>query len=400
MDLSRLNRRRREHAGDHLYFFTGVDNQCVRFWFKDIEMVAKMIQADENVCLKQAVGLLIFEAERWYQEHQHMLMTWPDFKQHMIARFDINSHPTKAPEPLLVDTLSATHPSTILWHPQHIADFRSYQEKKLHNTDRLLPLPVCPSLLSISGTFEDVWPNGDESWNDNTPQPQRLIFIINQSPVVVSTQPETRPDQSPTDTPNAELELSVEFAPDRCELINNFAMDFPCGEASAHITEVESQGPKHPTELRVYQHTSEPKPIKKHLYTFSRTRGIETSSHVLKSKYRRSHSKYTPPLRVSWRSQSPRSFYCRSPRFLKSVATHLKSWWSIVFTILLGTRIALYLHNDLLYLETSFAKITCISSILPLLLVSRTITLNTPVPFVKTLEILRNLETLLIYGIT
>ena len=399
MDLSRLNRRRREHAGDHLYFFTGVDNQCVRFWFKDIEMVAKMIQADESVCLKQAVGLLIFEAERWYQEHQHMLMTWSDFKQHMIARFDINSHPTKAPEPLLVDTLSAAHPSTILWHPQHIADFRSYQEKKLHNTDRLLPLPVCPSLLSISDTFEDVWPDGDESWNDNTPQPQRLIFITNQSPVLVPPQSETEHDQSRTNAPDTERELFVEFAPDRCELINNFAMDFPYGETSANITEAEAQEPKHPTELRVYQHTSESKPIKKHLYTFSRTRGIEISSHVLKSKYRRSHSKYTPPFRVSWRSQSPRSLYCRSPRFLKSVTTHLTSWWLIIFTILFGTQLALCLHDNLHCSKTSFAKITCIFSILPLLLASRTITLNTPVPFVKTLEILRNLETLLIYGI-
>ena len=288
-----------------------------------------------------------------------------------------------------------------MWHAQHLADFCCYGEKKSCSTDQSLPLPVSSPLSSISDTFEDdVWPDGSESWNDNTPQPQRLIFITNQSPVVVSTQPEIRPDQSPTDAPNAELKLSVEFAPDRCELINNFTTNFPCGETSPHITKAKSQGPKHPTELRMYQHTSEPKSIKKHLYTFSHIRGIETSSHVLKSKYRRSHSKYTPPLRVSWRSQSPRSFYCRSPRFLKFVATHLKSWWSIVFTILLGTRIALYLHNDLSYLETSFAKITCISSILPLLLVSRTITLNTPVPFVKTLEILRNLETLLIYGIT
>jgi hypothetical protein len=88
MDLSRLNRRRRESAEDHLYFFTGVDSQCVRFWFKDIGKVAKMIHADEYVCLKQAVGLLIYEAERWYQEHQHILMTWSTFKQSMIAQFD------------------------------------------------------------------------------------------------------------------------------------------------------------------------------------------------------------------------------------------------------------------------------------------------------------------------
>ena len=221
----------------------------------------------------------------------------------------------------------------------------------MHNTDRLLPLSVCSSLLSILDTFEDVWPNGDESWNDNTPQPQRLIFIINQSPVVVSTQSETRHNQSRTNAPDAERELSVEFATDHCELLNNFAMDFSCGEMSSHITEAESQEPKHPTGLRVYQHTSESKPIKKHLHTFSRTRGIEISSHVLKLKYRRSYSKYTPPFRVSWRSQSPRSFDCRSSRFLKSVATHFKSWWSIVFTILLGTRIVLYLHNDLPYLK-------------------------------------------------
>ena len=118
MDLSRLNRRRQEYADDHLYGFTGIDGQCIRFWFKDIEMVAKMIHADECVCLTEAVGLLLFEAKHWYRQHQDILTTWSDFKQHMIARFDSVSQPMNTSEHLKIDTLFDARTRTVVWHPQ------------------------------------------------------------------------------------------------------------------------------------------------------------------------------------------------------------------------------------------------------------------------------------------
>jgi hypothetical protein len=90
MDLSQLRGRRHRLAEDRLYFFTGLPDRSARAWFDDMEMVAKMIHADESVLLKQAVGLLIGGAERWYQNHQHSLTTWSDFKQRMIAQFDTN----------------------------------------------------------------------------------------------------------------------------------------------------------------------------------------------------------------------------------------------------------------------------------------------------------------------
>jgi hypothetical protein len=39
---------------------------------------------------------------------------------------------------------------------QHITDFRSSQEKQLCSTDRLLPLAVSSSILSIPDSFEDL----------------------------------------------------------------------------------------------------------------------------------------------------------------------------------------------------------------------------------------------------
>ena len=90
MDSSQLRGRRHRLAEDRLYFFTGLPDRSARAWFDDLETVAKMIHADESVLLKQAVGLLIDGAERWYQNNQHGLTTWSDFKQRMIAQFDTN----------------------------------------------------------------------------------------------------------------------------------------------------------------------------------------------------------------------------------------------------------------------------------------------------------------------
>lgn len=192
MDLSQLNRRQRKYAEAHLYLFTGIGGQCVRSWFKNIEMVAQMIHANEYVCLKHAVDFLIFEAECWYQEHQHILTAWSDFKQHMIARFDTTPQPMNTSENLTINTLLDTGPRTIAWHPQHIADFRTYQENKLCGTNRLLPLAVSSSVLCIPTTsadenFETPWPEGEETWFIHRELPQRNQFVTVKESIMLTT---------------------------------------------------------------------------------------------------------------------------------------------------------------------------------------------------------------------
>jgi hypothetical protein len=162
---------------------------------------------------------------------------------------------------------------------------------------------------------------------------------------VIPTLTESRHDQSRTNAPNTEIELSVEVETDHCESIQKFAEDPLYGEMSPRIIEVECQEPKHPIQFRLYQHRSEPKvacrsaaavrnlqvmlPIEDHLYTytFSRTHATEISWHVLKSPIHRSNSKYIFPSKVSWCFRSPVSFYGRRYyQFLKSITTHLISW--------------------------------------------------------------------------
>jgi hypothetical protein len=183
------------------------------------------------------------------------------------------------------------------------------------------------------------------------------------------------------------------------------------------MIEVECQEPKHPIQFRLYQHKSKPRvarhpaaavrnllvilPIEDQLRTFSRTHETEISWYVLKSPIRRSYSRYISPSKASWCFRSPVSVYGRRYYpFLQSLTTHLISWWLVLFTILLGTETARYLHDDLHCSETRSLNVGYIFLLALLSLVSRTITLTTLEPFVKTIEILRNLETLLIYGIT
>ena len=161
MDLSRLNRRRRRYAEDHLYFFSGTDGQCVRSWFEDIEMVAQMIHANEYVCLKHAVDSLISEAERWYQEHQHILTTWLDFKHHMIARFDSvpprylpvlsMTDQSRLPEAKAVSRTEVLRPRSLFESLSHEVQFRRYVLANCNlfdgNSDALLPW------LNATGTF-------------------------------------------------------------------------------------------------------------------------------------------------------------------------------------------------------------------------------------------------------
>jgi hypothetical protein len=65
MDLSCLSVRQQRFAEDHLYFFTGIQRQCVRAWFNDIEMVASMIHmTDDSVLLHHAVDHLLDGSER------------------------------------------------------------------------------------------------------------------------------------------------------------------------------------------------------------------------------------------------------------------------------------------------------------------------------------------------
>jgi hypothetical protein len=301
---------------------------------------------------------------------------------------------------------------------------------------------------SVDEKFEITWPDGDETWFIHRELPQRNQFILEKQPVmsigstihlveepvqemlvdgncavppIVHKSNEIQllreQNQANYNAPNTEIELSMEVETDHCESIQKFAADPLYDEISPRIIEVECQEPKHPIQFHLYQHGSESKvarhpaatvrnlpvmlPIEDQLYTFSRTHETEISSHVLKSPIRRSYSKYISPSRTSWCFQSPVSFYGRRYyQFLPSITTHLISWWLVLFTILLGTETAHYLHDDLHCSETRSLNVNYIFLLALLSLVSRTITLTTLEPFVKTIEILRNLETLLIYGIT
>ena len=181
MDLSQLNRRRRRSAEDHLYFFTGVDNQYVQAWFEDIELVSRMIGATESMVMTQAVGLLIDEAERWYQQHQNILTNWSDFKHHMIARFHTRPKSIDTNVQLTTNTLMPACHRNIVWYPQHIADYQSYYNNNniSRTTDRPLPLPCPQPDRYIPNPFEDVWLDGAESWNDTVVKSQRPIIAMN-----------------------------------------------------------------------------------------------------------------------------------------------------------------------------------------------------------------------------
>ena len=100
-------------------------------------------------------------------------------------------------------------------------------------------------------------------------------------------------DQSRTNAPNAEIELSVAFESDRCESIEQFAANPLSGEIPPCIIQVECQEPQHPIQFRLHQDESEIKvarhlatsvqnsqvvlPIEDHLRTFSQTHETEMS---------------------------------------------------------------------------------------------------------------------------
>ncbi|CAF3359023.1 unnamed protein product [Rotaria socialis] len=180
MDLSSLSQRHRQLEEDHLYFFTRKQIRSVRAWFEDIEMVAQMIDADESVLLEQAVELLIDGAERLYWQRRKVLITWSDFKQGMIAllaQFDKDSKRNNNTNATMQSViLMKERRRTIAWHPQHVAHYRSYHASKSSSTNQT---PVCsssPSPLFELYPFEDPWPNGTESWHIHEIRPQRSSF--------------------------------------------------------------------------------------------------------------------------------------------------------------------------------------------------------------------------------
>lgn len=183
---------------------------------------------------------------------------------------------------------------------------------------------IVPTIADVSSP---IWSQGTESCHIHEAKPQHSVFIINQFTAVMPLLLECPHDQSRTNAPNTEIELSVPPESDRCESIQKFAANALSGEVSPRITEVERQEPQRPTQFRLYQYESEREvarhlatavlnrqvtpPMEDHLYTFSRIYRSEISSHVLKTPIRRSYSNYISLSKVSWYCRSPISFYAR-----------------------------------------------------------------------------------------
>ena len=218
-----------------------------------------------------------------------------------------------------------------------------------------------------------MWPDGDESWYVSTPQTRRPNITIKQSPTVIPTLSEPQHNQSSTNVPDADLEVSVEAVGDHAESLENFATDISCDEISSHINEIERQGPKHPTEFYVYQHNKSPlkttRPLiattqqlqvesssKKHLLTSSQSLETKISSHVLDSIILCSYTEYKSSSKFSSYFRSLRSSSRHVFALSRFITTHLTSWWLMVFTILLGSQLTYYPHDDLQYSETLFRK--------------------------------------------
>jgi hypothetical protein len=80
-----------------------------------------------------------------------------------------------------------------LLHPQQVLDYIANQDRKHKLMQSSHNDPVNMNLMeSLDEKFDIAWPDGDESWNDTTPQPQRSIFIINKSTTVIPTFTESR----------------------------------------------------------------------------------------------------------------------------------------------------------------------------------------------------------------
>jgi len=78
----------------------------------------------------------------------------------MIAQFDTYPLELDMSAQLTTKQLMTTSRRTISWHPP--------------------PLSVRTSPLFICDPFEDAWPNGDQSWIDTEPKPQRPRFAMTQ----------------------------------------------------------------------------------------------------------------------------------------------------------------------------------------------------------------------------
>jgi hypothetical protein len=179
MDLSHLSVRQRRFAEDNLYSFTGLKYQCVRAWFDNIEMVADMIhEAHHSVLLKFAVHNLIDGSERWYKTHEHNLTTWSDFKQRMIKQFDTRIPPSGTDCIVSSQTPMKERRRAIAWHPQHVAHYKSYHSKKSSVVDHQPALSVPHFSMFQLDPFEVIWPPGDQSWVDTEPKPQRSNFAL------------------------------------------------------------------------------------------------------------------------------------------------------------------------------------------------------------------------------
>ena len=421
MDLSHLSARRRRFAEDYLYSFTGLQCQCVRAWFNDIEMVADMIhEADHSVLLKFAVQNLIDGSERWYKTHQHNLTTWSDFKQRMIKQFDTRVPPSGTDFIMSSRTPMKERRRTIAWHPQHVAHYKSYHSKKSSVVDHQSALSVPHFSIFQLDPFEATWPHGDQSWVDTEPKPQRENFAIKQSTDFV---------------PNDTTHTVIEMKPDSSKIIVKPDSFWPDGQESWHIHEMKPQRGQfaqkiiHPFDtlhltsdtqlaldpidasakvVSMLDEASKPVPIVP--FVNSPLREAQPVfqppiiPHALKLKQRRYHSLQTDPIHIvslfSRQSLSVRSNHVHHNPFLRMIGTSIALLSFFLLSLLLRFGIIHHSVHDSDGIGGHYRTTESIfvsNSATP---IDSKKTFNILIPYVTTIETLRHLESLLIYGVT
>jgi hypothetical protein len=379
MDLSCLNARRRRFAEDLLYSFADEGNQCVRAWFNDIEKVATMIHpVDHSVLLKFATRNLLDGAERWYKHNQSKLTTWSDFKQGMIAQFDKNSNKNDTNATMQSEALMKERRRTTVWHPQHVAYYRSYHSSKSCPTRQTTSVLLSPFSLFESDSLEASWPDGTESWLIHEIRPQRESFInqIDPEPLIIIQETSLeRENQSAERVLQLDRDLSEPVSTvDQISILPN--------QPTIHLSDVINVD----TRLREPPQSPETKSISNVLHLKQQDRCALTLNDLVDGSLIPSH--FLSKLRS-------RDQCCN--RLLRLLGLRFVFLLSLLFTVLICFGIVYHSPNR-------FDEVAIQSLIFASIFIFMTMYfqhhLTKSKTHITTIEILRNLESLLIYDIT
>jgi hypothetical protein len=98
---------------------------------------------------------------------------------------------------------------TAVWHSQHIADLRLYTANDSFCTEPQSQLIVSPGVTSLPNPSVDVWLDGTESWHFHDHKPQREVF----APSVTS----------PPDAPHTKCDFSLDSPETSVETVSMLA---------------------------------------------------------------------------------------------------------------------------------------------------------------------------------